>query len=192
MINDLILHELKSPITVIRGFAEILRDQDLGFEERQKIAEKMVKSCNRLEKLIASFGHVKPEKIDLVPIVKEFSDVQLKYPDQAWILGDPVLIDVAIRNLVENARKHSKGLIWLSLDKKGREIEVKVKDQGVGISKEALPHIFERFYRGDRTKAGMGLGLAIVKSIVEKHKGSVSVESELGKGSTFTLSFPQA
>jgi two-component system phosphate regulon sensor histidine kinase PhoR len=106
-------------------------------------------------------------------------------------------IDQVISNLIDNAIKYtpSGGKIDVIVEDLGKDIRVSVKDTGIGIPKEDLPRIFERFYRGDKSRSlslgGVGLGLSIVKHIVEAHGGRVGVESEIGKGSTFYFTLPK-
>jgi len=107
------------------------------------------------------------------------------------VQADPILLRQAIANLVDNAIKYSQpgARVLLRADQiEGRQI-VQVQDSGVGVASADLPRLFEKFFRVGEGK-GAGLGLAIVKSIIEQHQGRVSVESRLGRGSTFTLAFP--
>jgi signal transduction histidine kinase len=115
--------------------------------------------------------------------------------DQAIVQGDPDRLRQLMLNLVENAIKYTpSGEIRLSLHKREGQVGLSVSDSGLGISKEDLAHIFERFYRVDkarsREKGGTGLGLSIVDWIVKAHGGYVEVQSEVGKGSTFTVWLP--
>ncbi|MGG0938635.1 ATP-binding protein [Brevibacillus centrosporus] len=113
-----------------------------------------------------------------------------------WIVGDKQRMAQVVSNLITNSLKHSSqgGEVIVSVEKKGSCVEVKVKDNGAGISPEDLPFVFERFYRGDRSrsreKGGTGLGLTIVKGIVEAHQGNITIESGIGKGTIITLTFP--
>jgi signal transduction histidine kinase len=110
---------------------------------------------------------------------------------------DPVRLRQAIHNLLDNALRHTPegGAISVGVEQVGNEVQVRVQDTGAGIAPEKLPHVFDRFYRGDgarsRNGAGVGLGLAIVKAFVEAHGGTVTVASPgAGQGSTFTLRLP--
>jgi two-component system phosphate regulon sensor histidine kinase PhoR len=106
------------------------------------------------------------------------------------------LLEQAVLNLVENAIKYSPlgGDVRISVEQNGKEVAITVKDNGCGITQEHLPRIFERFYVVDKGRSrklgGTGLGLAIVKHIAQVHGGRVTVESSLGKGSTFTIHLP--
>ena len=111
--------------------------------------------------------------------------------DMGPVQADPILLRQAIANLVDNAIKYSRpgARVVLRADQlEGRQI-IQVQDSGVGIAPADQPRLFEKFFRVGEAK-GSGLGLAIVKSIVEQHQGRVSVESRLGRGSTFTIAFP--
>jgi len=106
-------------------------------------------------------------------------------------------IDQVISNLIDNAIKYtpSGGKVEVKVEDNEKTVKVSVKDTGIGIAKEDLPRIFERFYRGEKSRnlslGGIGLGLSIVKHIVEAHGGKVGVESEIGKGSTFYFTLPK-
>jgi signal transduction histidine kinase len=112
------------------------------------------------------------------------------------VAADSDLLDLAIMNLLENSVKYSNppAQIEMTLEQIGSEAQLSVIDKGIGIPQPDLAHIFERFYTVDKARSrksgGAGLGLSIVKTIVEKHKGNFKVYSEIGQGSTFTLSFP--
>jgi len=122
----------------------------------------------------------------------------LQHITPASVLGDADQLKQVLVALLDNALKYTpyEGTISLSLTTDERFAIVKVSDTGIGISPDDLPHIFERFYRADRTRSrdrgGSGLGLAIVQSIVQEHQGTIEVESTPGRGSTFTLSLPLA
>lgn len=117
-------------------------------------------------------------------------------PERVEITADSLSLERAVRNLVENALRHTPAgeQIVIRAGADQAEARIEVIDAGVGIAPENLPHLFDRFYRVDtaRTRAhgGAGLGLSIVKAIMEAHGGSVSVRSKLGAGSTFTLRLP--
>ena len=109
---------------------------------------------------------------------------------------DPTLMEQAVVNLLDNAIKYSDpdGIIHLKASRADKEVVIEVEDHGIGIAKKHLPRLFERFYRVDKARSrklgGTGLGLAIVKHIAQAHGGSVTVESTLGQGSTFTIRLP--
>lgn len=211
-------HELKTPITIIRGFAETLHDHpELSHEVYKEITQKIVSNCQRMETLVrnlltlAAIDEGLPrsrlQECDLFDLVDRAKQTILVIHPTAEIsietvgevplvLADGDLFLQAILNLLDNAAKYSKppAKIQVLLEKKGNEIEIRIKDQGMGIPQEDLDRIFERFYAVDkshsRSLGGSGLGLSIVERIVEKHQGSITVDSELGKGSLFTLRLP--
>ncbi len=210
-------HELRTPITIIRGFAETLHDlPDISKEMLREITEKIVRTSGRLDKLVrslltlADIENLSDERfmpVDLESLIENCRHFLLAaHPEanvsieceipHAKIFADSDLIDLAIMNLLENAVKYSQGtaVIKMVLKRVGNEIHLTVQDQGIGISETDLPLIFSRFYTVDKARSrksgGAGLGLSIVKTIVEKHKGRIHVTSEIKKGSTFTLIFP--
>jgi two-component system phosphate regulon sensor histidine kinase PhoR len=119
-------------------------------------------------------------------------------PNLPHVLADPIRINEVLNNLISNALKHTKsgGWVKISTSVQGTEMVTSVSDNGEGIPKEALPHLFTKFYRVpgslDKMKEGTGLGLFLAKSIIDMHKGRIWVESEVGKGSTFYFSIPVA
>lgn len=211
-------HELKTPITIIRGFAETLHDHpELSHETYKEITAKIVSNCERMEKLVrnlltlAAIDEGLPrsrlQECDIEDIVQTASQTILTIHPNAhittnvvgekpYLLLDSDLVLQAVINLIDNAVKYSKppAEVTVIIEKKEKEVEIRVSDKGMGIPPEDLDRIFERFFAVDksysRSLGGSGLGLSIVARIVEKHKGRIAVDSELGKGSTFTLIFP--
>lgn len=210
-------HELRTPITIIRGFAETLQDHpNLSSEMLCEIAEKIVRTSGRLDKLIKSLLMLadienlcvkKFQMIDLVSLLEQSKHLLLaSHPKahltffsdlvRAPVAADPLLLELAIMNLLENAVKYSPvpASIKLSIHVVGTDARIEVRDQGIGIPEGDLPYVFDRFYTVDKARSrksgGAGLGLSIVKTIVEKHEGKVMAASELGKGSTFTICLP--
>jgi two-component system, OmpR family, phosphate regulon sensor histidine kinase PhoR len=211
-------HELRTPITILRGFAETLQDHpELSFQTLKSIAEKIVRTSHRLENLVKSlltltyienYSPDQMQTIDLVAIAnncKQFAtaahptariDFQSDL-NSASIAGDPHLLDLAIMNLIENGIKYSRSPAEIVLSLRKEEngtVQIAVQDKGIGIPDADQPYVFDRFYTVDKARArksgGAGLGLSIVKTIVEKHQGTVSVASHLGRGSAFTMTFP--
>lgn len=213
-------HELKTPVTAIKGFAETLLD---GALYNHRSAEEFVniinEEANRLSRLVndllelsrIEFREVKPQlkPLDLTSEIKEIVDmieprfrkkplslkaVLPKHP--VIVQADPDMIQQSIENLLDNSLKYTPGggqvTIRLLLDQE--EAVVVVEDNGIGIPAEDMNRVFERFYRVDKTRSrklgGTGLGLAIVKHIVSAHGGSVWAESEPGRGSCFYFSLP--
>lgn len=211
-------HELKTPITIIRGFAETLHDNpDLSLEIREDVTGKIVNNCERMNNLIKdlliltdveNLPESRLHECNLSELIaKSCATVEAVYPDakieminfkgvEAKLLGDPHLLELAFNNLIENAAKYSgrPAKITISLNKIHNDLEIKIADEGIGIPEADLEHIFERFYTVNkahsRKMGGSGLGLSIVEMIVKKHFGKISVSSLIGKGTTFTLVLP--
>lgn len=207
-------HELKTPITIIRGFAETLHDNPaLPQNTTVEITEKIVHSCERMTRIIrnlltlADIENSTGSRImpcNLIELAKECrstltsaykkAQVELIYndDDDLTIYADEALLEVALMNLLDNAAKYSKDpKIEIILERDKAFIQIAVKDNGLGIPEADLEKIFQRFYRVNKMHAkkigGSGLGLSIVETIVEKHLGKIDVKSTLGQGSTFTL-----
>lgn len=207
-------HELKTPLTSIKGFAEtlkIVKDD----ETREKFLDIINKEAERLTRLINDILVLSSIESNLIADVEEFlpctvledvlnimrktalnKNITLEFEDKnsELIIGDKDKFYQLGLNLIENAIKYSNNpgnVNILSYSKEGYYC-LKVKDNGIGIPKEDIPRIFERFYRVDksRKKGGTGLGLAIVKHIVKTFNGEISVESDLGKGTTFEVKIP--
>lgn len=211
-------HELKTPITIITGFAETMRDNpELPREMCVDITDKIIRNCNRMNRLVKDLLALAdierlPESsvqdVDLFDLC-EMCERQLKtaYPDAQLTLkhhgrdfqleGDPSLLEMAVGNLLSNAAKYSEppAQILVDLRDEGDELILSVADKGYGIPKEDQPRIWERFYTVDKARSrkmgGTGLGLSIVKTIIEKHYGSIHLESEPGVGTTFTVRLPK-
>jgi len=210
-------HELKTPITIIHGFAETLHDNlNLPKEKLQEITEKIVKNCKRMTTLIqdllalTDLEYLPQDRLischvedilhhcasiiqDAYPKAKITIQVTPLVPK---IYADPDLLDLAFINLIGNAAKYAKDTPIISIDVHADETNlcIHIHDQGIGIPKEDLDHIFQRFYTVDKARSrklgGSGLGLAIVKTIIEKHGGQISLSSQVGHGSTFSIHLP--
>lgn len=211
-------HELKTPITIIRGFAETLQDHpELPSNTRNSITNKIVINCKRMAALIRDLlsltdienipasQRIECDILNLVQTCVErlldlFPDaiinIQNQLKEDVRLAADPNLLEQAIMNLLENAAKYSTPpaqiTIFLSVEKD--YIKLTIADKGMGIPKADLEHIFERFYTVNKAHSrklgGSGLGLSIVRTIIEKHGGRIAVESELNKGTAFTLFLP--
>ena len=127
----------------------------------------------------------------------ELEPVPVPVPEEMLVTGDAMLLKQAVINLVDNAIKYNRsgGTVKMSAKVEGAQLVLQVQDSGIGISIADQQHIFDRFYRVDksrsRSQGGSGLGLAIVKKVVEDHGGTISVESTPGEGSTFLISLPR-
>ncbi|MDI6831471.1 MAG: ATP-binding protein [Actinomycetota bacterium] len=213
---SMVSHELRTPLTSIRGFSEILESKDLEPEKKQEFYRIILNESERLSRLINNLLNLSRieagielnrEMTDLAELLREDIDLFQSQTDihELRYLGSqplpPVYCDQdrmhqVIKNLLSNAVKYSPqgGLIEVDTGVEGKYVTVSVTDHGIGIPPEDLPHIFERFRRAENQGqwgiTGTGLGLAIVKHLVELHGGKISVRSEPGKGSTFTVYVP--
>ena len=210
-------HELRTPITIIRGFAETLHDvPDLPPALIQEITGKILKTSLRLDSLIKSLlaltdiEHLSEDQLRLMDLGQSAENCRQlilaahpnihievhRLDEETPVLGDPHLLEMAIMNLLENAIKYSPdpAQIEMTAASVDRFAYLKVKDNGIGIPEADQQRIFDRFYSVDKTRSrklgGSGLGLSIVKTIIQKLNGQVSVVSQLGKGSTFTIQLP--
>ncbi len=217
-------HELKTPLTTIKSYAETLLDW--GLEEKDKKSlhkdvSRIYEDSIRMESLIADLlllssidskaHYMKARVLDLGDLTRQITerlrssaeDKNLHFqclvlPASALVFGDANSIERIITNLVVNAIKYTRkrGRVQISVGNIAEDIYVKVKDNGSGIPATELPHLFDRFYRVDKTGSrqygGTGLGLSIAHELAELHHGRLEVESQLGKGSAFTLFLPRA
>jgi two-component system, OmpR family, sensor kinase len=212
-------HELRTPVSVILTQAQLAlaRERD-GQEYRetlkicQRAAERMRTLVNSLLELArvdagefkltleeCDLAAVGAESLELVaPLAREKNAVLRNSIEPARIKGDSARIGQVLVNLLYNAIQHNPdGVeVRLSVQSRGNEAVLRVADNGAGIPAEALPHVFERFYRADKsrggTKNGSGLGLAISRAIVQAHGGTIRAESQAGQGAVFTVSLPLA
>lgn len=220
-----VAHELKTPIFNIQGYISTLLDGGLEDELiNRKYLERAEKSIDRLinivndldtiSKLENDMNRLKMERFDIVALAKEIADqleieatkrnvkISVKgadsLPSSFWVMADKHFVGQVLVNLIINSIHYGKegGSTRIKFRDMLDKILVEVEDSGVGISKEDVPRIFERFYRVDkgrsREQGGTGLGLAIVKHIVEAHGERITVRSELGVGTTFTFPLKKA
>ena len=208
-------HELRTPIAVIRGEADVALDHDRGPAEYKESLAIIQDEARRLTRLIddllnlarADAGHVnlRVEEFYLNDLLAECCrfvqakasakhiHLECRCPEDVTFRGDQELLRRLVLNLLENAIRYTPdgGKIQVQLEEAGGELRIQVADTGIGISPEAAPHVFERFYRGDQARSrqngGFGLGLSIVKWIAESHNGTVQLRSQPGIGSTFTV-----
>lgn len=210
-------HEIQSPLTSIRGFAQALKNNDLSGEERQHYLTIIEAESMRLSRLsdnllkLASLDaaqvkfETKAYRLDkqirnlLLACEPQWLDKALDldiFLQEVTVTGDEDLLSQVWLNLIHNGIKFTQpgGKLCLNLNCAGDSIEFKITDTGIGISEEEQAHIFERFYKADKSRTGLnggsGLGLSITKKIVELHKGTIEVESCLGRGTTFLVSLP--
>lgn len=214
-------HELNTPITSIKGFSETLLDGAMNDQVTlEAFLSIILKESDRLQTLIKDLLDLSKieqqgfqlsiQKFDLVPTMnhvitilkgkaeeKEIKLALFAESDHVYMEGDIYRLKQVFINLINNAIGYStpKGTVSITIEQRDKKIRIHVKDSGIGIDKNEISRIFERFYRVDRARSrnsgGTGLGLAIVKHLVEAHKGKITVKSEVGKGSEFTIEFYQ-
>jgi len=210
-------HELKTPITVLKGVIETIEDEENPqiIKEFLKKAKKRIHQMDSLindllilAKLESKEEKIQKKKVKLRGLVNQvFDDLQHIASEKNVNLKNSISTDftvfvdekkfsILLKNLIENAIKYNKqgGSVYLNAEKLDEYVLISVSDTGIGIPKESLPLIFERFYRVDKSRSrnvgGTGLGLSIVKHITEAHNGKVEVESQVGKGTKFTIKLP--
>ncbi|ODS98434.1 MAG: phosphate regulon sensor histidine kinase PhoR [Lautropia sp. SCN 69-89] len=212
-------HEIRTPITVIAGFAETLLTLDLDDAARREYLGSILKQSQTMQRLVddllmlssleSGADELLEEQVDLHRLLESLLDearalsqgrheLSLELDGPRHLLAAPGEIESAVRNLLTNAIRYTPdggkiSIRWWVQDSDGR---ISVRDTGIGIPAEHIPRLTERFYRVDRGRSrasgGTGLGLAIVKRIMHRHQGRLEFESVLGKGSTFTLCLPEA
>jgi len=214
-------HEFKTPLTAIRGYAETLLDKNLDDREtalrflrvilNQSIRlQRLTNNLLKLSQLDEGSLDIEFQAVDITVLIgfcletlrikadaKDLSiqsDIPASLPQ---VHGDAWWLRQVFQNIMDNAVEYSVpgGGITVWAKDEGEEVRVTVSDTGIGIRKEMLPHIFERFYRGDASRSsrggGTGLGLAIVKELVRVHSGRIQVESQPGRGTSFSVFFPK-
>jgi PAS domain S-box-containing protein len=215
-------HELRTPLTSIKGFISTLLQDTEGFYDKDTVHEFYTiidQECDRLTRLISDLLNVSrieagraldlnPQPVNLPDLIEKVVAAQKSYtnkhefkieldPNLPVIVADPDKVDQILTNLTNNAVKYSPdgGTITVTGKHVDGVVQISVIDQGMGIPKEHLNKIFDRFHRVDnrdtRKVGGTGIGLYLVKHLVEAHGGRIWVESELGKGSTFTFELPK-
>ena len=206
-------HELKTPLAVIQNYGTMLQQPNLSDEDRKDYARTVTNASQRLASLITNILKLnKLENQQIYPKKEHFDlgeqlcecllgfenaweakrlEIETEIEDGVNVESDPELLSLVWNNLFSNAIKFTEegGTIGLKLHTENGHAVVEVSDTGCGISPEVGAHIFEKFYQGDTSHAtqGNGLGLALVKRVVDIIGGEISVSSELGKGSTFTV-----
>lgn len=214
--SDNIAHDLKSPVTRIRGLAEVTLTTAETLDEYRDMAAGTIEECDRLLDMIntmlmiskaeAGVDILRPERFDLARLAREACDLFgpmaedkgvtmiCRTPERCFWTGDVRLIQRMAANLIDNALKYTLSGGWVLVAVEGlqnRTPELIVEDGGMGIAETDLPHIFNRFYRCDpsRSQSGSGLGLSLAKAVAEAHGGTVEVMSAPGRGSTFAVFF---
>jgi two-component system sensor histidine kinase SenX3 len=211
-------HELKSPVASLQALAEAIR-QAVHDDPRaaERFSTRLVGEAERLGRLIADLLDLSRLEdpistsntaIDLSAVARSIIEeatpaarakhitITAQVSSDLWVRGDGQQLGLLFRNLLDNAVRytHGGGSVWVDVLRQGEEVVVRVADDGMGIPLHAQARVFERFYRVDkdrsRERGGTGLGLSIVKHVAELHGGDVSLQSELGEGSTFTTRLP--
>jgi two-component system OmpR family sensor kinase len=213
-------HELRTPLTAIRGFSELYRQGAVAGEEpTRELIGRIEGESQRMGSLVEDLlllaridqaREMESKPVNLSEVVESaVASARAAGPnhpvtfigksEELFALGDEARIHQVVANLLANARAHTPAgtAIDVSIERADDGIRIAVSDNGPGLSVEDQKKIFERFYRADTSRVrvdgeGSGLGLSIVDAVMKAHGGSVSVQSELGKGATFTLFFPVA
>ncbi len=207
-------HELRTPIANILGEAQVALTRDRTSDEYREVIESTVGECERLSGIVDNLLFVARVDAAREPIARKQFDaraavekiatfyqtiaedhhVAISCSGEGQTYADPALFERAVGNLVDNALRFTpgNGSIQIVLAQHAADFEVAVSDNGCGIAPEHLPRVFDRFYRAESSRSadGAGLGLALVKSIVDLHGGSARIQSEVGRGTTVTLIFP--
>lgn len=213
---SIVSHEIRTPLTSIQGFSEILATKEMEPEKRYEFYRIIYNESERLSRLVTNLLNLsrieagielERELVNVPQLVSEDVEFfqsqtdrhQLKYVGSRQVptvYADPDRLHQVVKNLLSNAIKYSPegGTVEVETGVEGKYLTISVTDHGIGIPQEELPRIFERFTRTEREEvlgvSGTGLGLAIVKHLVELHGGKLTVRSEPGQGSTFTVYLP--
>ena len=214
--SDNIAHDLKSPITRIRGFAELALVHEENMENYRAMASNTIEESDRLLDMIntmlvisrveAGESEFEFETTDISVMIKNAcelfaplaEDKKIEFSqhiqEKILVFADMKMLQRAFSNLLDNAIKYTpeKGKITVSVVLQDHEVIIKMEDTGIGIDSDDFEKIFERFYRADasRTKQGTGLGLSLARTIVRQHKGDISVSKKHDRGSVFTITLP--
>lgn len=214
-IHDL-SHELRTPLTILKGELEVTLKKVRSQKEYESVLYSSMEEMDKINRIIenllmlARFDNkevpleIKPldltrliqNILDDIKILSEQKIIQMNFSPEENIISeaDENQLRSAILNVLDNAIKYTpeNGKVFVSLKKENNRVEIKISDTGIGVAKENLPFIFDRFYRVDKSRdtKGFGLGLSITKSIIEVHKGKIEVASQPNQGTTFIISLP--
>lgn len=212
-------HELRSPLTSLRGAIEVALRKKRSPEEYEELLRGALSDTVRLSRIIDSLLFLARADNNIIEFRRQWLDLQQlltavvdrsreraakqglsiveNYAEHLEINGDSDMLEQAFSNLIENAIKYTPagGTVTITTLHEGKAIKILVSDTGIGIPESSLPHIFERFYRVDRDRSrkqgGTGLGLAITHWIITAHRGSITVQSREGAGSDFIIVLPE-
>lgn len=211
-------HDLRTPLTTLRGYAEALDAGDVDTDDMRRVGGVLRRQTDRLSRLVedltmlarleASEFTLRPEMVDLAAHVAELAEghavraaashvgLDVSAPQVGLVAVDPDRVGQILGNLVDNALRYTPegGRVSVGLTGSGSDVTLTVADTGPGIDREDLPHVFERLYVSRRYRSvrpeGSGLGLSIVRALVDAMDGSIAVDSELGKGTTVSVTLP--
>ena len=207
-------HELRTPISNIRGEAEVTLTRPRTSENYRNVIESITGECERLSGIVenllflaraeATDRQIQKDIFPVRPVIEKIASyyrtiaeergISITNEGDGDVYADPLLFDRALSNLLDNALRFTpdRGKITIRSRSRNDRTELAVEDTGCGIAPHHLSRIFDRFYRVDssRSSKGTGLGLALVKSITDLHGGSATATSELNRGTTITLTFP--
>jgi len=216
--NDNIAHDLRSPIARIRGLAEVTLTTGKSPADFEVMTASTIEECDRLLDMIntmlaiskteAGVEKLSHDKVDIATLIgnacelfealAEEKNVALRChaPEKTMVLGDARMLQRMLANLLDNAVKYTPpgGAVEISLsESEKKDVTIAIRDTGIGISEADLAHVFERFYRCDRSRSqpGTGLGLSLARAIARAHGGDIAVMSALDQGSTFTITLPK-
>lgn len=215
--SDNIAHDLRTPVAGMRGAAEMALSSGDSRDERLMLAGTVIEECDRLLGMInamldisqAEVGLSKADcqEMDLAALLRDMLElfqpvvedrnirILMDMPESLTISADRTRLQRVFANLLDNALKYtpSGGLVKVSLRDGGPSVDVVVEDNGSGIAESDLPRIFERFFRGERSRSmpGNGLGLSLANAFVQMHGGTIIASSSVGKGSQFTVRLPR-
>ena len=215
-----VAHELKTPLTILRGEAELALSSPQTAEDAQRLSTTYLEETVRLSGIVddlmtlaqadAGRAHVDRMPVRVEDLIEDLRDdaailaseknlaVELPENVSATVLGDAARLRRLFRSLIANAVRYtdSGGTIRIRSRREGGNVRISIEDTGIGIPPESLPLIFDRFYRADparsRDRGGSGLGLSLARWIAEAHGGTITAESTVGRGSTFTVTLPLA
>lgn len=213
---SIVSHELKTPLTSLNGYLQLLQRMSKKSEDLQtgRIADSAVRQLKRMNEMVNGFldlSRLEAGKLILEMLTFDFEKLvnemiaeaelvdsshrfELLNCDSVHITGDRLKIASVISNLLSNAAKYSPGsdLVTISCDKIGDQIHFSVSDSGIGIAPEHIDNLFDRFYRVNSSGqvSGFGIGLYLSKEVITRHQGKIWVDSRLGEGSTFHFSLP--
>ena len=216
--SSALAHELRTPLTALRGEIELTLLAPVSDPELTRRATSQIEEIDRLTRLInqlltlarAESGEIAlaRERVDLAVLATNVSeqlepvaqarhlDLECVASQPVTVTGDPGWLERCLLNLLDNAIKYTPrgGRVRVCVSREGDRARVDVRDTGIGMAPDVIPHIFERFYRGDPARSSMvegaGLGLSLVKWIVDRHEGGIEVQSSVGRGSSVAIWLP--